>query len=78
MGMSERREMESFHIIWDRNILSSFIPKAKLLDIQQQFQVRIQTPNWTLTAWLSILEDTHGDKNTLFPFYNYWSSLTLL
>lgn len=30
-GMSEIGEMESFHIIWDRNILSSFIPKAKLL-----------------------------------------------
>lgn len=32
MGMSEIGEMESLHIIWDRNILSSFIPKAKLLN----------------------------------------------
>lgn len=64
--MSEKGEMESFHVIWDRNILSSFIPKAKLLNIQQQFQVRIQeAPNWTLTAWVSILEVTQQDTDSL-------------
>lgn len=74
--------MESFHIIWDRNILSSFIPKAKFwffLNIQQHFQARIQeAPNCTFTAWLSILEAPHGDKDTQFPFYNYLGSLSLL
>lgn len=32
---------------------------------KQHFQVRLQeAPNWTLTAWLSILETTHWDKDT--------------
>lgn len=42
MGMSENGKIESFHVIWDRNILSSFIPKPKPLNIQQQFQARIK------------------------------------
>lgn len=32
---------------------------------KQHFQGRLQeAPNWTLTAWLSILETTHWDKDT--------------
>jgi len=57
MGMSENGKIESFHVIWDRNILSSFIPKPKPLNIQQQFQARIQkAPNQTTAAWLSSLK----------------------